>query len=1444
MYRHPIGELSRSAVLDVGLKCTHSCRFCYYSYLDKSDEQFRGMRRAAFRSLEECKAILDGLKAHGFQHFDYTGGEPSLHPQIVEITRYAHRELGLAGRMITLGQFLMRRMPGCRTPRLIDDLLDAGLVNFLFSVHAVDDALFARITGEQLSRLRAAMEHLDARGFDYTTNTTVFEWNATHLPAIARALVQHRVYLHNFILMNAYYEWNRDGKAFGVQARYETLRPYLREAIETLAAHGVAANIRYAPLCAVRGLEQHLVGVVGVRYDPHEWMNEAGHFGGPPEHCARPLAVPRGDIDPIFRKRAVTRTLASGVRIVAERGPGVKVFPEQCAHCAAREVCDGVDPNYLVQYGASEFEPYAGPLWRFPVHEARAAYPAPFLVKTAPQDAMREAVAPLVRQARRPRVSVIIPCYNYGRYLPEAVDSVLAQTFADFEIVIVDDGSTDDSRAVAEQLAAMHPERVRVIGQERSGQPAIARNRGISEARGEYILCLDADDKIAPTMLERCVALLDAEPAVAVAYTDRRDFDGVDQIVQAGEYDFDRLRFANHMSYCALFRRTVWETVGGYRTNVKGCEDWDFWVAAGARGFSGKRIPEPLFWYRRHDRGVFQDALRDFARLRDQIVLNNPTAYPPTVVAAARDRLASGSGAAGCTGSPGGRGLRSLVSVIVTTRNRPQWLRRAVASVLAQRWRPLEVIVVNDAGEDVSGVLAELDCERLVTSIRLHERRERSAARNAALALARGEYVAYLDDDDWWDPDHLVTLVEALETSEAALVYSDARRVHELHQGDGYVPVAVDQPLHRDFDHEALLTGNYIPICCVLHRRSCLEVVGGFDETLATHEDWELWLRFAERWPLRRIPRVTCSYTWREDGSSTTSSRREDFLRTHAVVLQRHPADPGRFPRAATIQHALLEQIRRERTAYRPYEVSIVVAVCNRVDLTRQCCTALAEATDGVPWELVVVDDGSTDDTAAFLATLGGDVQVVRHEQSLGLVRAWNTGAAVARGRFLLFLRNDLIPQPGWLPPLLEELNHRPEVAIVGARVVSPDGRVAHAGMAVSRRLGMPYPIYRSGPGRAPSVSRRREVQAVSGGCLLVRRELFEAVGGFHDGYHRSVADIDLCLQIRHLGGRVVYQPASELVCVADQSPERHETDDRDSTLFARRWAGRLVADEDAAHASEGLALRCTGVGPSQVVTPFVDAQEGRRWDRVAEAQRRTLAGRPATARSLLDNAEAWPNDPAVLEWAAEVLCPAAGVPERAAAFAGRARALRMAAAAGASAAGAALAAGDLATARTRIAEALAAMPAHAEALLLRGELALRENKPEDATRAFSSALAAGADRCRALLGRARAAALAQQGDEAWAAFRSVLEDAPDNEEAIDGLLQLGLAEERWQALAEVLAPLVERFPDRTDLRFALAHAWLGCGRRAEAREHYEVLRSLAPTWPPLEELGTALAVG
>ena len=227
-----------------------------------------------------------------------------------------------------------------------------------------------------------------------------------------------------------------------------------------------------------------------------------------------------------------------------------------------------------------------------------------------------------------PAVSIVIPCYKQAELLPDAVESVVAQTLTDWELVIVDDGSPDDTEQVAEALAARHPTKnIRVVRQDNAGLSS-ARNAGIAVTRGEYVLPLDADDRIAPTMLERTHRLLEENPRVAIAYTDIRRFGDDDTIVRVREFSPLILPAVNYFSYCSLYRREVWEAVGGYNSNmVHGYEDWDFWVGAVEHGYRARRIPDPLVEYRIRGGTMYSRALLRHAELRSQLRRNHPSVY-------------------------------------------------------------------------------------------------------------------------------------------------------------------------------------------------------------------------------------------------------------------------------------------------------------------------------------------------------------------------------------------------------------------------------------------------------------------------------------------------------------------------------------------------------------------------------------------------------------------------------------------------------------------------------------------------------------------------------------------------------------------------------------------------------------------------------------------------
>jgi glycosyltransferase involved in cell wall biosynthesis len=239
------------------------------------------------------------------------------------------------------------------------------------------------------------------------------------------------------------------------------------------------------------------------------------------------------------------------------------------------------------------------------------------------------------------RVSVIVPCYNSARLVRETAASLAAQTLRELEVIFVDDGSTDDTPAVLEELIAPHGDRMTICSQPNAGVAA-ARNRGIAIARGEYILPVDSDDLIAPHMIETCARILDEQREIAIVFTDRQDFGELEGVFPAGNFALERLKYFNQIAYCSMFRRVVWEQIGGYRSNVDGFDDWDFWIAAAARGFCGRHIAEPLLLHRRHGTSYMNRVIASYEILYARIIVNNREAYSGAEVDTAIAYLAEG----------------------------------------------------------------------------------------------------------------------------------------------------------------------------------------------------------------------------------------------------------------------------------------------------------------------------------------------------------------------------------------------------------------------------------------------------------------------------------------------------------------------------------------------------------------------------------------------------------------------------------------------------------------------------------------------------------------------------------------------------------------------------------------------------------------------------------
>ncbi len=661
-----------------------------------------------------------------------------------------------------------------------------------------------------------------------------------------------------------------------------------------------------------------------------------------------------------------------------------------------------------------------------------------------------------------------------------------------------------------------------------------------------------------------------------------------------------------------------------------------------------------------------------------------------------------------------------LVSVIVPTFNRPDMLEGCLESILAQTFARYEVIVVNDAGAEVEAIVAGLNTRGNLVYARHGRNRGLAAARNTGIRLARGKYIAYLDDDDRFHPDHLETLVGATEDGKYKVVYSDAYRVRQSRIDGVYVETGRDVQYSFDFDADRILAENFIPVLCFLHEKACLDDSGPFDESLRVLEDWDLWIRMSRAHAFRHVPKVTCEFVWKEDGSTMTSSRTSAFWETIERLFRKHAALAKDNPRVLSAQRQVLRMIRANRAIARaadlyregrldegigeledlvaadprnaaahkelgvlyhyrgddgralsqlgrsleidgnlaarkdlarlcmkmgniegavsaceeilreapgdvefltmlmkicgglglkdkaraffgrireitkkaapappeggsgaggpapdaPPEVSIIVPVFNQVSYTRDCLSTLLEFPGDVPREIIVVDDGSTDGTAAYLETLSGRVRVVSNPVNSGFAASCNRGAREARGNDIVFLNNDTVPQPGWLAALVR--GRREDGAdICGARLVYPHGPVQHAGVAFHESGDAVHPFWNF-PADHPAVNRKRWLQCVTAACMLVRRDLFLDLGGFDEGYRNGHEDVDFCLRAKEKGCRTLYVPDCVVVHFEETSEGRKNHDKENLEKFLARWKGRVEADLVRLYEEEGF-VRTTG---------------------------------------------------------------------------------------------------------------------------------------------------------------------------------------------------------------------------------------------------------------------------
>ena len=525
------------------------------------------------------------------------------------------------------------------------------------------------------------------------------------------------------------------------------------------------------------------------------------------------------------------------------------------------------------------------------------------------------------------------------------------------------------------------------------------------------------------------------------------------------------------------------------------------------------------------------------------------------------------------TGSIEAPGHSLLISVAMPTFDPGErHLRGAIESVRAQRYPRWELCVADDGSRDprVGQVLSEYASRDSRITVQSAQRNSGiSAASNRAVAMCRGEYVAFLDHDDAITGDALSEVARAIDADPSVdVVYTDQDKL--TRRGARVAPF-----LKPDWSPVYALGAMYVGHLLVV-RRSLLAEVGGFDSSFDGIQDFELMLRISERTErIRHLPRVL--YHWRAIPGSIAAGVDEKpgipELQARAVSEHLH----RRGVAACATPHPQIPHRARlvpEPRADHP-SVSVIVPRVGEQRHLDRCLDSLGRtAYPGL--DVVVADPAGARRPSTIL----------------------NGGVARASGEHLVFLAPHAeIVEEDWIEALLAH-GGIPGVGVVGALSVYPDGRVREAGLALRRwsangaartsawwHGGSPAePIMRGaagdGDGYYGSLSCAREVGAVSDSCMLVAREAFDRVGGFAEEYRAHYHDVDLCLRIRrHLGLEVVYTPRPRVRSHEPPSLARRD-DVIDRALVVDRWFDEL--DDGDPYLNRHLTVDMTPVTPDR----------------------------------------------------------------------------------------------------------------------------------------------------------------------------------------------------------------------------------------------------------------------
>lgn len=833
------------------------------------------------------------------------------------------------------------------------------------------------------------------------------------------------------------------------------------------------------------------------------------------------------------------------------------------------------------------------------------------------------------------RVSIIIPCFNDGKYILEAIESVEKYKGNDAEIIIINDGSTDPQ--TLSNLKNLESKDYYIINQEKHGL-ATTSNNAIKKAKGQYILPLQADNKIKSEYISKSLKILDANPSIGVVYGDV-EFIGEERgIITVSDFDMPKLLLENYIDTCAIFRKKVWEDVGGYDTKLDKLfgVNWEFWISTSKAGWSFFHLSEVSFYCRKKKDIITLKSLNssahkeflnyiifqkhaDFLLSQFESIYQELSTYDAENIAktlyekdtiikdlqsqiinvqrsitwkiinkinkftdllfpqSSKRRRIFDLGMMGVTTiiNDGWKTFRDrvkkyknydirstkkeyyfitneiksqhsidqindeieqfkykpIISLIMPIRNTPpEVFEKTIASVQNQIYPNWELCIsYRNSNTTTKKMLEEyIQSGSRIKLIFLDGNDDISVNSNLTISLTTGEFIGFLDNNDELTFDALFEIVRLLqEHPDADLIYSDEDKIDDKGKRSDFF-------FKPDWSPDLLLSQNYISHLSVF-RKEIVDRIGGFRPGFTGVQDYDLLLRFTECTKnIFHIPKILYHGRISQNMKMEEPDEKESFdsnaKKALTDAMQRRNISIGNIENGK-----YYGCYRIKYNLYDNEKVSIIIPTKDNLLLLKRCIQSILMKTEYTNYEILIINNQSEkDETLQYFKTINNDIiSIIDYDETFNFSALNNYAVGYAKGKYLLFLNNDIeIISNGWIVSMLEYCQ-KSTVGAVGAKLLYPDDTIQHAGVILFSKKLINH-SHKYMPDNHPGYFLRphviQNICAVTGACLMIKREHFKEVGGF-DEKNLTIMfnDVDLCLALLSRGYSNIYTPYARL---------------------------------------------------------------------------------------------------------------------------------------------------------------------------------------------------------------------------------------------------------------------------------------------------------------------------